>query len=82
MSPALSENLRYLVFMAYQIQITADAERQLRGLTARQQRLVEDAVVAKLTNQPTVPTRAIKKMRPNPLVQYELRVAELRYCTM
>ena len=64
--------------MAYQIQITADAERQLCSLTAHQQRLVEDAIIAKLTNQPTIPTRAIKQLRPNPLAQYELRVAELR----
>ena len=64
--------------MAFQITITADAESQLRALPARQQRLLEAAILARLVHQPTTPTRAIKRLRPNPLAEFELRVGDLR----
>jgi mRNA interferase RelE/StbE len=64
--------------MAFQITITADAESQMRALSAREQRLLETAIVARLQDQPATPTRAIKRLRPNPLAEYELRVGDLR----
>jgi mRNA-degrading endonuclease RelE of RelBE toxin-antitoxin system len=64
--------------MKFDIQITDDAQRQLLSLTTREQRLVEDAVMSKLANEPTVTTRALKKLRPNPFAEYELRVGNLR----
>lgn len=64
--------------MAFQITITADAESHLQGLPAREQRTLEAAILARLRDQPTTLTRAIKKLRPNPLAEFELRVGDLR----
>jgi mRNA-degrading endonuclease RelE of RelBE toxin-antitoxin system len=64
--------------MAFQITITADAESQWRALSVRQQRLLEAAIQTRLLHQPTTPTKAIKKLRPNPFADWELRVGDLR----
>ena len=64
--------------MAFQITITTEAETQLRALPARQRRTLQAAITARLQDRPTTPTRAIKRLRPNPLVEYELRVGDLR----
>ncbi len=64
--------------MAFQIAITADAESQLRALPVREQRILEAAITVRLQDRPTTPTRAIKRLRPNPLAEYELRVGDLR----
>jgi mRNA-degrading endonuclease RelE of RelBE toxin-antitoxin system len=64
--------------MAFNISITADAESQWRALPKRQQRLLEAAIQARLLHQPTTPTKAIKRLRPNPFAEFELRVGELR----
>jgi mRNA-degrading endonuclease RelE of RelBE toxin-antitoxin system len=50
----------------------------LHALSAHEQRIVETAVVARLRNQPSTPTRAIKRLRPNPLAAFELRAGDLR----
>jgi mRNA interferase RelE/StbE len=64
--------------MAYQITITADAERQWRALSARERGMLEAAIQSRLVHQPTTPTKAVKRLRPNPLAEYELRVGGLR----
>jgi mRNA-degrading endonuclease RelE of RelBE toxin-antitoxin system len=64
--------------MPFDISITEDAERQLQSFTARERRMVEDAVWARLSQAPMKPTRAIKQLRPNPFAQFELRVGALR----
>src|SRR5690242_17650344 len=64
--------------MLFDIQITEDAQRQLDNLTAREQRIVENAIMTKLANEPTKLSRAIKQLRPNPFAQYELRAGALR----
>lgn len=64
--------------MAFEITITADADRQFRSLTAREQRTLEAAILSRLQQQPTTPTRATKRLRPNPLAEFELRVGTLR----
>jgi mRNA-degrading endonuclease RelE of RelBE toxin-antitoxin system len=47
-------------------------------LPARQQRLLEAAIQTRLVHQPTTPTKAVKKLRPNPFAEFELRVGDLR----
>ena len=47
-------------------------------LTARQQRVVLDAVEEQLTHQPTTETKNRKPMRPNPVAPWELRTGNLR----
>ena len=64
--------------MAFRITTTADAEAQFRALPVRDQRILEAAIMARLQDQPTIPTRAIKRLRPNPLAEFELRVGDLR----
>jgi len=64
--------------MAFAITITEDAERQLRSLSAREQRIVEGTVQAKLGEDPATPTHAIKRLRPNPFCSVELRMGDLR----
>ena len=64
--------------MAFEITITADAESQMRALRVREQRVLEAAILTRLPDRPTTPTRAIKKLRPNPFAEYELRVGDLR----
>ena len=64
--------------MAFTITITEDAERQLRSLTVRRQRTLEAAIASRLEPDPTKPTRAIKRLRPNPLAEFELRSGDLR----
>lgn len=64
--------------MPFKMTITEDAERQLRSLPIRDQRILEAAVLSRLEHQPATPTKAIKRLRPNPLAEFELRAGDLR----
>src|SRR6266496_3398976 len=62
----------------FKITITEDADRQFRSLPVREQRILEAAIPSRLQHQPTTPTKAIKRLRPNPLAEFELRAGDLR----
>jgi mRNA-degrading endonuclease RelE of RelBE toxin-antitoxin system len=64
--------------MPFNITITDDADRQLRSLPVREQRMLEAAIQSRLEHEPTTPTKAIKRLRPNPLAEFELRAGDLR----
>lgn len=64
--------------MPFRITITEHAERQFRALPARDRKLLEAAILSRLPYQPTTPTKAIKRLRPNPLAEFELRAGDLR----
>ena len=64
--------------MPFKITITADADRQFRSLPVRDQRILEAAILSRLEHQPATPTKAIKRLRPNPLAEFELRAGDLR----
>lgn len=64
--------------MRYRLEYSPDAEEHLRALTARQQRIILDAVDRQLIFRPTVETRNRKPMRPNPVAPWELRIGGLR----
>ncbi len=68
--------------MPFRITITEDADRQFRSLPAREQRMLEAAIESRLLHQPTTPTKAIKRLRPNPFAEFELRAGDLRECIM
>jgi mRNA-degrading endonuclease RelE of RelBE toxin-antitoxin system len=53
-------------------------EQHFVHLSRAQQRALLDAVDQQLTYQPTVQTKNRKRMRPNPLATWELRVGTLR----
>jgi mRNA-degrading endonuclease RelE of RelBE toxin-antitoxin system len=64
--------------MPFRIAITDDADRQFRWLPARDQRILEAAIQSRLLYQPATPTKAIRRLRANPLAEYELRAGHLR----
>jgi mRNA-degrading endonuclease RelE of RelBE toxin-antitoxin system len=64
--------------MPFKITITEDADRQFRSLPAREQRILEAAIQSRLEHEPSKPTRAIKRLRPNALAEFELRAGALR----
>jgi len=64
--------------LAYQIEYSDAAIEHLKVLTARQQRIVLDAVDQQLQYEPLVETRNRKPMEPNSLATWELRVDNLR----
>jgi mRNA-degrading endonuclease RelE of RelBE toxin-antitoxin system len=67
-----------MVAVAYQITITAEAESHLLALSVREQRIVQAAVASRLLEHPTTVTRAVKRLRPNSLAEFELRAGDLR----
>ena len=62
----------------FEIRFSEDAERHLKGLSARDQRIVVGAIEEQLAHQPTVPTRNRKQLRSNPLAVWEIRVQTFR----
>jgi len=64
--------------MPFKIIITEDGERQFKSLPARDQRILEAAILSRLEHQPTTPTKAVKRLRPNPSAEYEMRAGDLR----
>lgn len=64
--------------MSYRIEYSPETEDHLRWLTARQRRIVFDAVDEQLAHQPALETRNRKLMRPNFLALWELRIGNLR----
>jgi mRNA-degrading endonuclease RelE of RelBE toxin-antitoxin system len=62
----------------FRITITEIADSQLKAFTAREQRIIESAVLTRLRFQPSLPSHAIKRLRPNPLAEFELRVGDFR----
>jgi mRNA-degrading endonuclease RelE of RelBE toxin-antitoxin system len=68
--------------MPYRVTITRESKAQLQGFEAREQRIIVDGIAARLQDQPTAPSRAVKPLRPNPFADYELRLGDFRvlYC--
>lgn len=64
--------------MGYAIQFTASAREQIKSLSARQRATVIEAIERELTHQPRQETRNRKRLRPNPLAPWELRLGGLR----
>ncbi len=64
--------------MAFRVTATREAEAQLGALSVRERRTVDAAILARLADRPTTPTRAIKRLRPNPAAEFELRAGDFR----
>jgi mRNA-degrading endonuclease RelE of RelBE toxin-antitoxin system len=64
--------------MPFRVTITEDAEQHFLALSARDQRVLQAAIASRLLHQPTTLTRAIKRLRPNPVAEYDLRAGDLR----
>jgi len=64
--------------MAFRITMTEDAELHFLALSVRDQRALQAAIAARLQYQPAILTRAVKRLRPNPVAEYEIRSGDLR----
>jgi len=62
----------------YRIQFAKSAEKHFAGLGVRQKAITLDAVKVQLQYEPLCETRNRKRLRPNPLAPWELRVGSLR----
>lgn len=60
------------------INLATGAESDLRWFAAYAQRVVLDGIELHLRHQPTVGTRRIKTLRPNPIAGWELRLGDYR----
>ncbi|NJO50562.1 MAG: hypothetical protein HC840_15215 [Leptolyngbyaceae cyanobacterium RM2_2_4] len=50
----------------------------MQGFTAREQKIIRDALTTQLSYEPTVSTRNRKEMRSNLLAVWELRIGNFR----
>lgn len=64
--------------MRYHVDFTRESRRHFEGFSARDRATLRDALVQQLTHEPTRETRHRKRMRPNTLAGWRLRVGELR----
>jgi mRNA-degrading endonuclease RelE of RelBE toxin-antitoxin system len=64
--------------MPYTVEFMPDAQEQLDHLTARQQAILLDRIQEQLHRRPAEETKQRKKLRPNPLAPWELRIREFR----
>ncbi len=62
----------------FQIEFTREALEDLRLLRAYDQRRVVEEVQAQLRHQPAWETRNRKRLRPNELAEWELRIMAFR----
>ena len=64
--------------MPYRLRFAPETIRHLEALAVAQQKQVLEAANTQLPFQPDVATRNRKRLRPNPLAPWELRVGTLR----
>ena len=64
--------------MAYEIRFASSAKRHLREFSVGERAVIIAAVETQLSHEPLVETRNRKRLRPNPLAPWELRVRSMR----
>ena len=64
--------------MAYRILFTKEARTHFAGLEAHERARLRDRLLTQLSHEPAVETRHRKRLRPNWLATYRLRVGDLR----
>ncbi|MEM9542410.1 MAG: type II toxin-antitoxin system RelE/ParE family toxin [Cyanobacteria bacterium P01_E01_bin.42] len=64
--------------MSYEIAFAESVKQQLKDLSARERAIVIDAIAQQLVYEPLVETRNRKKLRPNRIAPWELRIGYLR----
>lgn len=64
--------------MAYEIIFEPDAVEHLQACSARDRKTILHQVEKQLSYEPGVETRNRKRLRPNPLAPWELRIGALR----
>ncbi len=73
-------NKRELEFaiLPYRIAFSSNSLAHLQIFTAREQRIIRDAMIEQLSHEPNVPIRNRKEMRPNLTAIWELRIEDFR----
>ena len=64
--------------MAYEIRFASSAKHQLRAFGVRERAVIVAAVEIELAHEPLTETRNRKRLRPNPIAPWELRVRDMR----
>lgn len=64
--------------MVFKVIYSPEAAEHLAALPKTMQILVVDQVDEQLTQEPKLPTRKRKLLRPNPIAPWELRLGEIR----
>ena len=64
--------------MPFQVRFTPRASDELRSFRKNEQKQIVEAVKTQLFHEPASVTRNRKKLRPNELAQWELRVGDFR----
>lgn len=64
--------------MAYRIELTKKAMADIAALKVFDRKRVVDGIEAQLVNEPAVETRNRKRLRPNGLAEWELRIGIFR----
>jgi mRNA-degrading endonuclease RelE of RelBE toxin-antitoxin system len=64
--------------VSYEIQFVSSANDQLNGFETTERKGIVAAIEEQLLNEPQVETRNRKRLRPNPLAPWELRVGNVR----
>jgi mRNA-degrading endonuclease RelE of RelBE toxin-antitoxin system len=67
-----------IFIVPYEIQFVASAKEQLKGFAVSDRTRIIGAIEKQLSNEPKKETRHRKRLRPNPLAPWELRVGHLR----
>jgi hypothetical protein len=67
-----------IAMMAYRILYARPTEQHFAHLSRLQQKALLDAIDLQLRHEPIAQTKNRKRMRPNPLAAWELRVGKLR----
>jgi mRNA-degrading endonuclease RelE of RelBE toxin-antitoxin system len=62
----------------YEIRFTPEARDDLKSFRKFEQTEVIETIESQLTHEPTVETRNRKRLRPNDLAEWELRVGKFR----
>jgi mRNA-degrading endonuclease RelE of RelBE toxin-antitoxin system len=64
--------------VAYGIRLTSSAKHHLQKLSVGERALIVGRIEKQLSHEPMVETRNRKRLRPNPVAPWELRVGKFR----
>jgi mRNA-degrading endonuclease RelE of RelBE toxin-antitoxin system len=64
--------------VAHRIELTREARRHFAQLDARRRATLRDTLLRQLVDEPTVETKRRKRLRPNSLATWRLRIGEIR----
>lgn len=64
--------------MSYTIEFAESVKQHLKSLTSRERSVVFESIEEQLLYEPLIETRNRKKLRPNPIAPWELRIGSIR----